>query len=153
MSVDNHFKLVKWEETMAIGIAPIDKQHRYLVDTLWLANDKLSNDDDEALLSKIIEEMMGYAIMHFETEEELMQRYDYAAAHPEDASDHITQHREFSHRMVAFHDQIHEGQQVSRIEVLTFLNDWLQNHLLGVDQRFGEFLRQTMGESAFDSNS
>jgi hemerythrin-like metal-binding protein len=151
MPVKPPFRLVEWsDEKMSIGIDPIDKQHRYLVDTLWLANDKLARGDDDVLLAKIIEEMLGYAIMHFETEEELMQRYDYEAAHPENARDHVSQHREFSHRMVTFNDQLHEGQHVSRMEVLTFLNDWLQNHLLGVDQLFGEFLVQAMEASGRD---
>jgi hemerythrin-like metal-binding protein len=140
MSIETPFKLVEWKESMAIGIDPIDKQHRYLVDTLWLANDKLSRGDDDVLLAKIIEEMLGYAIMHFETEEALMQRYNYEADHPDNAHDHVSQHREFSQRMVTFNNQLHEGQHVSRLEVLTFLNDWLQDHLLGVDQLFGEFL-------------
>ncbi len=153
MPVKEPFRLVEWsDDAMAIGIAPIDKQHRYLVDTLWLANDKLSRTDDDILLGKIIKEMLAYAIMHFETEEGLMQRYDYAGGDPKNARDHIAQHREFSHRMTAFYDQLHEGRHVARTDVMMFLNDWLQNHLLGVDQLFGEFLVQTMEEQGHDLN-
>ncbi len=145
MSVETPFQSVEWKETMATGIGSIDKQHRYLVDTLRLANEKLLCGDDDALLVEIVKEMLGYAITHFETEEGLMQRYDYAAACPEEANDHISQHREFSRQVVAVYDQLQEGRHVSRQEVLMFLNNWLQDHLLGIDQLLGRFLVQAMG--------
>jgi len=133
------------------GVALIDQQHRYLIDTLRNANLRLLQDHEGALLAEIAHELLGYAIMHFETEEECMMRYGYGTARPEIAAAHIAQHRDFSRRVVAICDQLRERQQVSRIEVLRFLNGWLRNHVLGIDQRLGDFVRAAETGAAADS--
>ena len=147
MSLKTSFQPIEWVDAMATGIATIDRQHRFLIDTLQQANEKLLQDENDALLGEIAKVLLSYALTHFETEEELMQRYGYEAACPEDAHAHVAQHRDFSRRVVALRDQLREGREVSRIEVLRFLNHWLRDHVLGIDRRLGEFLRQVMTEA------
>ena len=139
------FQPLEWADRMATGISAIDKQHHFLVDTLQEANEKLLRDENGVLLHQIARDLLGYALTHFETEETLMKRYDYATAFPEDARTHIAQHREFSRQIVAICEQLREGREVSSLEVLTFLNQWLNEHLLGIDQLLGKFLRETAG--------
>lgn len=140
------FKSIEWTDEMATGIPAIDKQHRFLVETLQDANIKLLDDRDGYMLDKIAKDLLGYAITHFETEEKLMQQYGYDKSFPEDAKKHIHEHREFSRKVVDVCDQLREGNRVSRVDVLIFLNDWLYNHILDVDQQYGEFLRNAMSE-------
>ncbi len=141
------FHPIQWADTMATGFDTIDRQHHFLIDTLQEANEKLLDEDGNTQLNKVTKDLLSYAITHFETEEKLMQQYDYAAAHPEEAHNHIEQHRDFSRQVVGVCDQLRKGQEISRIELLTFLNHWLRNHVLGVDQLLGEFLRQVMTEA------
>jgi hemerythrin len=141
MSVNTPFQQIEWSDRMATGIAAIDNQHRYLVDTLRQANNRLLDDHEGPLLAEIARDLLSYAIMHFETEEELMQRYSYAEACPKAARLHVAQHREFSRQVVAVCDSLREGRQVSRIDVLKYLNEWLRNHVLGIDQQLGAFVR------------
>ena len=150
MSLKTSFQPIEWVDAMATGIATIDRQHHFLIDTLQQANEKLLQDENDALLGEIAKVLLSYALTHFETEEELMQRYGYEAACPEDAHAHVAQHRDFSRRVVALRDQLREGREVSRIEVLRFLNHWLRDHVLGIDQRLGAFLRQAMSEVGDD---
>ncbi|WP_316367264.1 bacteriohemerythrin [Candidatus Thiodiazotropha sp. CDECU1] len=145
MAKIEHFQPIEWEASMATGVAAIDKQHKYLIDTLQTANETLLADDDVALLKRVANDLLGYAITHFETEEELMQRYGYTEARPEEARAHIAQHRDFSCQIVAVHEQLREGKKVSRIEVLRFLNHWLRDHVLGVDQLLGKYLVKQTG--------
>jgi hemerythrin len=145
MPVDLPFQPIEWSERMATGVARIDGQHRFLVDTLRQANKRLLVEQDSALLGDIAKDLLGYAIMHFETEESLMQRHSYAIAYPEVAQAHIAQHRDFSRRVVRLCDRLREGREVSRLEVLKFLNEWLRDHVLGIDQHLGAFLAKEMG--------
>lgn len=130
---------------MATGIDAIDKQHQYLVETLQNMDENLRDNDSDQLLSQMVRDLLGYALMHFEVEETLMLRYDYAAAYPEEAKAHIAQHRDFSRQVVSVRDQLREGEKVSRKQLQRFLNHWLREHMLGVDQSLGKFLRQKMG--------
>jgi hemerythrin-like metal-binding protein len=140
MTITLDFQPIEWSDQMATGVAQIDNQHRYLVDTLRQANNRLLNDHEGALLGEIAKDLLTYAIMHFETEEDLMKRYGYAEAFPELAKLHIAQHRDFSHQVVAVCDNLREGRQVSRVDVLKYLNEWLRHHVLGIDQKLGAFL-------------
>lgn len=144
--MNSPFQPIEWSEQMATGIPAIDKQHHFLVETLQAANERLLSDRDGNLLENISKDLLGYAITHFETEEALMQRYGYDTAYPDKAKNHIAEHREFSRKVVSIYDQLREGENVSRIEVLTFLNHWLYDHLLGVDRQYCEYLRKAMGE-------
>lgn len=148
MPLDLPFEPIEWSDTMETGIERIDQQHRYLVDTLRNANKRLLQDHEGALLEEVAHDLLGYAIMHFETEEECMMRYGYHIAKPELAAAHIRQHRDFSQRVVAICEQLRERHPVSHIEVLRFLNEWLRNHVLGVDQRMGHFLREAESAAA-----
>lgn len=142
MALDIPFVPIEWSERMATGVAQVDVQHRYLVDTLREANAKLLGDHDDVMLAEIAKGLLNYAIVHFETEEELMQRYGYAAAHPDVARAHVAQHREFSRQVVAVCDQLREKRPVSNVEVLKYLNEWLRGHVLGIDQKLGAFMRE-----------
>jgi hemerythrin len=142
MTVNPGFEPIEWSEKMATGISQIDTQHRFLVDTLRTANSRLLNDHEGPLLGEIANDLLAYAIMHFETEENLMKRYGYADAFPDLAKAHIAQHRDFSHQVVAVCDLLREGRQVSRIGVLKYLNEWLRSHVLGIDQKLAAFVRE-----------
>jgi hemerythrin len=147
------FQSIEWTDSMSTGIDAIDQQHHFLVDTLQEANEKLLSEHDNAVLSDITKILLRYAITHFETEEKLMQRYGYAKSHPAEAQQHIKQHREFSRQVVAVCEQLRERRDVSHIELTTFLNSWLRDHLLGIDQLLGEFLRQAIGEAGNEPNT
>lgn len=148
MALDIPFVPIEWSERMATGMAQIDAQHRYLLDTLCEANTRLLDDGNDALLAEIAKRLLNYAIMHFETEEKLMQRYGYAAAHPDVARAHIAQHREFSRQIVAIRDQLREKRHVSSIEVLKYLNAWLRQHVLGIDPLLGAFVRNAQAQES-----
>jgi hemerythrin len=137
-------QVTEWEESMATGVDAIDKQHHYFVETLQQMNEKQLDDDSDLLLSRVIRDLLGYALMHFEAEEALMLRYDYAAAYPKEAKTHIAQHREILRQVVSVRDKLREGQKVLRIEIQGFLNHWLREHVLGIDQSLGKFLFQKM---------
>jgi len=150
MSVELPFAPIEWSNDMATGLPEIDKQHRYLVDTLHEANWRLLHDGEGARLSEIAHDLLNYAIMHFEAEEALMRRYGYEAACHVLARAHVAQHRDFSHKVVVILDQLREGKPVSRIEVLKFLNEWLRHHVLGVDQVLARFVLAAAGQACDD---
>jgi hemerythrin len=136
------FEPIAWSEDMATGIPAIDGQHRYLVEMLSEANTKLLDSNDMQMLARIARDLLGYALLHFETEEALMNRYGFASAFPKEASAHVAQHRAFSREVVAVCDALREGNHVSRLEVLAFLNNWLRDHVLGIDRRLAAFIAE-----------
>jgi hemerythrin-like metal-binding protein len=131
---------IVWNDTLVMGVEEIDDQHRILVKTLNEAGVKLSGNRDTALLEQITRDLLSYAIYHFETEEALMEDYNYQGVHPEDAAAHAQQHRSFSAKVVAVREGLKSGTPISREDLLSFLNGWLVGHIMNTDKKLAAFL-------------
>jgi hemerythrin-like metal-binding protein len=133
-------ELIVWNDSLVTGVAEIDEQHRILVNSINEANTRLTTGFNAEILDQITQNLLSYALYHFETEEELMQEFNYVEASAEDAETHLRQHREFSATVVAVRDGIKAGKLMSREELLSFLNGWLINHILNTDKRLAAFI-------------
>lgn len=131
-----------WQASYFTGVERIDEQHQVLVSTLNEANQRLANGVSRDLLERITRDLLSYALYHFDTEEGLMRDYGYADQSAADADSHQQEHRAFSRRVVAIREDLQDGRLVSREELLSFLNNWLVNHIQHTDKKFGVFLRE-----------
>jgi hemerythrin-like metal-binding protein len=131
---------IVWNESYLTGVQRIDEQHQVLVNTLNEANARLANGVSRELLERITHDLLSYALYHFETEESLMRDYAYGEQAKADKDKHQREHRAFSQKVVAIREGLKDGQLVSREELLSFLNNWLVNHILNTDKKLGAFL-------------
>lgn len=137
--MSNHEPIL-WNDSSLTGIDRIDEQHKVLVNTLNEANARLAVNVTRELLEQITRDLLSYAIYHFETEESLMQKYDYAGQFAVEAEKHREEHRSFSRHVVALRDGLRDDRLVTRDELLSFLNNWLVKHIQHTDKRLDEFL-------------
>lgn len=131
---------IDWEDAFATGVDEIDEQHRILINTLNGANNLLTDASSLEVLNQITKDLLSYALYHFETEEELMQTSGYAEEQAEEARQHLSEHRSFSATVVSVREKIQAGHRVPRDELLSFLNNWLVNHILQTDKKLGVFM-------------
>lgn len=125
-----------WSEQLEVGIAEIDQQHRWLVDTTNTLHRLLSSQEAYAdQLGDILEQLMDYTMNHFIVEEELFQRLGY----PESAA-HKAQHNLFCERVMGLLTRHDMGETVG-LDALTLLKDWLTNHIIKVDKKYVEHFR------------
>ena len=129
-----------WTDALLTGVAEVDLQHRILVDTLIEARTQFNRGTSGPAFERVSRDLLAYAIYHFATEEQLMQRHGYAAAAPEAAARHLAQHRYFSERVVALRTAEHRGEPGASPALLAFLEDWLVNHILTTDKALGQFI-------------
>lgn len=127
--------LVTWAESMSVGDLHIDEQHRILIDTInQLASAEIQND--RAVVAMIIDELVNYAVFHFEYEERLID----AAGYPE-----LDRHRRIHQSFVKWIKELreeftyHRRRQLGE-RILGYLCDWLREHILGEDQRYRPYI-------------
>jgi hemerythrin-like metal-binding protein len=137
-----------WREEFATGVPEIDEQHMILVHTLNESASKLAHDASQETLEQITQDLLGYALYHFETEEELMQRYGYAEEDTAAADLHLGQHRAFSAKVVSVREDLKAGVKIVAADLLEFLNSWLVNHILNTDRKLGAFIVEKRAQSA-----
>jgi len=120
--------MVEWDGSLSVGIETIDEQHRNL---FKLINRIESAGELSALeLEVIVDALLDYAQIHFQTEEEYFYRFNYF-----DKAAHEREHGEFVTKAVAFNKQF-EQQSISVAEIHAFLIEWMTNHIKVSDMKF-----------------
>jgi len=77
---------------------------------------------------------MDYSDYHFEAEERWMLTHGFPQF-----DEHVRQHEDFFREMADFHQDLVNGNALVAAGVLTYLKDWLINHILNADTEFYHF--------------
>lgn len=136
---------IVWSKDYEVGVNEIDEQHQILVNTLNDANKILASDYSLESLENITKDLLSYALYHFETEEELMSKYDYKTYFLSDYETHINQHRNFSAEVASVRKSIKQGNLIEKSDLINFLVNWLINHINNTDKKLGVFLKEKIG--------
>ena len=137
---DFTYETMLWQDDFSTGVAEIDEQHMILVHTLNEAGETLRKDASMAVFERITQDLLSYALYHFDTEEGLMQEYAYNEQSREEATQHQEQHRAFSSKVLAVRDSLKAGVKIPPGEILAFLNEWLVNHIQNTDKLLAKFI-------------
>jgi len=131
---------VVWQSGFEIGLKEIDEQHHLLVDAINKANALLIKEYTLAHLQEVTQDLVKYALLHFETEEALMKTHHYDTKHPKEYAKHTHEHRQFKTKVDTIHQDLERGEAVEREEIINFLCQWLVEHTNKIDKRLGKFL-------------
>jgi hemerythrin-like metal-binding protein len=127
--------LISWNEKYSVKVDSIDKQHKRLVDLINELHDAMMNKKAKDVLLKIIRGLVAYTSEHFGYEEKLFVENGYA-----DSREHKKEHSEFIAKISDFQEKYEGGKLTLSMEMLSFLKDWLLNHIAGTDQKYSAFL-------------
>ncbi|PIT94377.1 hypothetical protein COT98_03945 [Candidatus Falkowbacteria bacterium CG10_big_fil_rev_8_21_14_0_10_39_9] len=125
-----HFK---WSDDYVFNIKEIDDQHRYFVSLLDRVYDYFLESAPRSTQEIILDELVNYALIHFETEEKYFAEFNY-----EGAEDHKEAHRELKAKIMAFQDESKTGTADLSDDLIDFLEDWLIDHLAKMDRKYVE---------------
>lgn len=127
--------MIQWNTQLSVGIREIDDQHQRLINLIVELNDAMRTGQGKEILKKTLRDMASYAVMHFSTEEKYFDRYQYP-----DSEAHKKAHQAFVQKVSAFKADYEAGRIGLTIPVMTFLSDWLKDHIMGSDQKYAPFL-------------
>jgi len=128
--------MFEWKEKYVLGIGEIDKQHKGLVDLINRLFAAMQSGAGKDVLEETLNGLVAYAGHHFMTEEILMGNYDFP-----DLDAHKMEHRKFSEEVESFRKDFLSGNTGISIQLISFLRDWLDQHICETDHRYGEYLR------------
>lgn len=128
--------MFEWKEKYALGIHEIDAQHQSLVNLINKLFAAMQSGAGRDLLEETLAGLIDYTQRHFMTEEMLMSNYDY----PE-LDLHKQEHWKFCEEITSFQEEFQTGNTGLSIQLITFLRNWLDDHICRTDQRYGDFLR------------
>lgn len=143
---------ISWQADFSTGVPIIDDQHRVLINMLNDANTKLDDYSPLKDYEHIVQGLLNYTVYHFQTEDNLMKQRGYEASHAAVADRHRLQHKELAEKVVAVHEQIKAGQRITKASLVSFLFNWLADHILHTDKELGTFLCDAQARPAGNTN-
>jgi hemerythrin len=127
---------MKWNPDLEIGIREVDEQHKMLVNMINELHDSILDGSDQEKMNDTLTGLLFYAETHFESEENLFDKYGY----PE-ANKHIKEHNDFIMKITDNFEKLKKGNLVLSVDIAKFLKDWLSNHVMIKDKKFKTFLK------------
>ncbi len=124
-----------WDDRYDTGIRIIDEQHREL---FRLVNDlrrMVQDGTERGTVADLLEQLVIFTKLHFDTEEALMGQYDYP-----DLSGHASEHASMLTSLRELLAKFHESHQTMAMLVPTFMEGWLRHHISDGDFGFKTFL-------------
>ena len=117
------------------GYAELDHDHALLIDILRQL--KASTNAPPSRLNDLMLQLRAYLDAHFEHEENLMDRFQYA-----DAPAHKAAHEVFRKRADDLADAIEADCPDSIRKCIAALESWIDEHVCDVDRKLAEFLKR-----------
>ena len=125
---------IKWTEELSVGVAQFDEQHKRLINLINRLIRKQNSDELEETVSEVLNELIQYTMEHFESEEILMEKYNY----PE-LEAHKSQHHDLLEKVVGFCEARGINDTGVPDKLLAFLREWLSRHILEEDMAYKDF--------------
>ncbi len=124
----------EWEDNFRVEIDTLDAQHKKIIELINNAHAVLTGGGSPDKISEIIQELLDYTHYHFDNEEKLFEKHHYF-----DKASHKKEHEELSKKVLSLKKDLDEGKGVDAFELLAFLVDWLQDHVVGSDKKYSSF--------------
>ncbi len=114
-----------------MGVVEIDHQHQRMFTVINELLDAINTNTTEESLANIIESLVKYKVFHFATEEKYFKEFNY-----EETDQHTAKHKEFNDKLVFMKEKYPAYTIDFAFDLVDFLEDWLIEHLMVVDQRY-----------------
>jgi len=128
--------LFGWSEKYSLKIKEIDLQHMKLIGMISRLDEAMRKGEGRQATGGILKELIDYTRAHFAFEERLMKTHSY----PE-YEEHKTKHEKMTLKVLDIQKQYEEGKINITFELMKFLENWVDKHILGTDMKYAPLLK------------
>lgn len=125
----------QWKDSYSVKVAALDNQHKKLFDLVNELHVAMSQGHGKDVAGDVLRRLIDYTVHHFSAEEMLMQKHNFPGLIA-----HRAEHKALTDKVMAFKKEFDAGTGNVTPQLMTFLQQWLKNHIQTVDQRYGDFL-------------
>jgi len=124
-----------WRDSYSVKVQAMDNQHKRLFALINELHGAMGQGHGKEVAGDILRRLIDYTVQHFYAEELLMQEHNYPGL-----ATHRAEHQALTDKVIAFKKEFDAGRTYITPQLMTFLQQWLKNHIQTVDQRYGDFL-------------
>jgi len=129
--------LLTWNHACRVGVRAMDDQHGILMDAMNELRLALVRGAGREQVSKLLDQLIEFARMHFASEEQLMEQTGYPG---------LAEHRKLHHTILAqileSAHRLQYGEGVEMQSLLCYLRDWFLQHIEESDHQYGPWLNE-----------
>jgi hemerythrin-like metal-binding protein len=126
---------MKWNESYSVGVKKFDYQHKILIDLINRLEDAIKSGDSTEETFRVLEEVFDYTVFHFGDEEKKLKEYAFPGLKEQE-----DEHKIFLEKIRVFRKDLRIGDVLVSEKVDQFLLEWLLDHIIGKDKKYGVFL-------------
>jgi len=130
----------EWDPQLETGYSKIDNQHKQLFAAVRNLMEASAGGMGDKAVMETLEFLVGYAVKHFNDEEQLQKDYEYP-----DYLYHAKIHNDFKAAVTELVKKVNQEGPTPIIidEVCSVVKAWLLNHIKGDDFRMATFIKAT----------
>jgi len=129
----------EWDNALDVGVDAMNQQHKILIammDKLYTQN--CANAPKNQLIENV-NELFAFVIKHFKEEEDFM-----ASIHFPNLEAHKRLHQNLLTDLKSLgNDFKQNNEEKLSSEFIIFLKFWLSTHIMGIDNKYGVYAKQT----------
>lgn len=127
---------ITWSESFSVGVQQMDEQHLKIIGMINTLIEAKRLNVDRDVVTSTLNNMMEYAITHFEDEEQLLA----ASGYPDSESDEQeVEHSQFMEKTSSMYEATDIDSLGLPDELLTYLRHWWVSHILDKDMKYKRF--------------
>lgn len=124
-----------WTERYCVNIAVLDRQHQALFDTVNELKEALTSGHGRMVIDEVLKKLVDHALTHFAAEESLMTEHAFPGLET-----HRAEHKRFARNIEKFLKDYKAGKTGVPVDLMLFLQSWLQEDLLKTDKAYSAYL-------------
>lgn len=124
-----------WSEKYSVNIREIDEQHKKLIGMVNELHQAMLQGKGKHVVGKVLGELIRYTQTHFAAEERIMKANEYS-----EYAEHKDKHDKMTQKVLAVQKQYQEGKVTITHDVMVFLENWVDQHIMGTDKKYAPFL-------------
>lgn len=125
-------KAMEWDSSFTTTVSKYDEQHKVLFNMINDLADAMQQKKSKDAVGRVLNGLAEYTINHFADEER-----SFAQTHYPEEAEHKALHKKLLDQVTALIGKFNAGEPLIAKDVINFLQDWLVNHIKGVDKRYG----------------
>ncbi|MGA8540154.1 MAG: bacteriohemerythrin [Terriglobales bacterium] len=125
----------QWNDRYSVKVQALDNQHKQLFEIINELFAAMRCGHGKDVVADVLQRLVNYTVKHFAAEEKLMDDNKYPSL-----AAHRIEHKILTDKVLAFKKEFDAGHANISPKLLTFLQNWLTDHIETVDQKYSEFL-------------
>lgn len=124
-----------WNNSLAIGIESIDKQHKKIFEHLLAIENSVAKRDPWTIVRFLLSQLAEYMKFHLAVEEAMLEIVQYPRQ-----TDHCQAHAKIMEQIAELEKQLQRTG--SGENLVSFFEDWFVRHVLSDDRQYADYVKK-----------